>query len=144
LGGALPLGEGEEDGEEDVGVKVLCGGGEVALLWGAEPESEAPETAEPEIDAPEVEDAGVLIPLPLPEAEADPDPEGPGANTGREDAPAGSALARVRSGFWPGRVRMGRGKPSVLQEVITTSTYSCASVKSVAFVALPTHRKQSK
>lgn len=49
------------------------------------------------------------------------EPEPSAGNTGMAEAPGGSALTRVRLGFWPGNVSTGRVKPSAMQDVVRTA-----------------------
>jgi len=116
---------------------LVCEGGEVAVLCesGAteaelgEPEAEAEGTAEPETALWEALEAVTLWLAADAEpemAEPDWDAGEPGPNIGTVEAPAGRTVANVRSAFWPGKVSSGKVNPSVVQDVVKTSTYSCA------------------
>jgi len=107
--GAAETPEDCEKGE--VAVPEDCEAGKVAVPEGCEAgEIAALEDCEArEVAVPDVED-------------------GAGPKMGSDDAPGGSAVAKVRSGFCPGSVSTGRLIFCERQEVVNTSTYSWASV----------------
>jgi len=114
LPGVLEPGAATELDVADGGdVTVLCGGPDAV----AEPCNDVLDSV---IAA--VEEALRMAPLIVVRTAAEP------GKTGMEDASAGRAVARVRLGSWPGRVNTGRVKPAEPQDVITTSTNSCARV----------------
>jgi len=108
-----------------VAVPEGCEAGEIAALE----DCEAREVAVPDWEEVGEEEEGITLrELAEVVVERRTVEDGAGPKMGSDDAPGGSAVAKVRSGFCPGSVSTGRLIFCERQEVVNTSTYSWASV----------------